>query len=339
VKTIYLHIGTFKTGTSSIQLFLNENREQMERAGFFVPYGDLRFQYVLPLSLIIDHTQFRAAWPAVKKSAAYYWEQLHQQIAETECKNILISAENFCDLVHPGAREKAAFFAEFLQRQFSEHKVVVIVYLRNLPEYIDSMYREIIKVSCMTSSLNEFIREGIENRDIHINPCIYLDYFSTIFGKKSLIVRKYQREELLNHNIVDDFLSVIGCAIDADTTVQTDYHTNVSLNRDCTQLKKVFNELKILDYNFNFNLSNMLVHAVTTTNEETSIDTDELKKFTDEVYDKFHVEIGENMDLLKQSKESLSDGSIFSTLLLGVIIQQNKTIISLLNKILKQQSQ
>lgn len=44
MKTLYLHIGTPKTATTSIQSFCYQNREILEKQGFYYPMFDYHFR-------------------------------------------------------------------------------------------------------------------------------------------------------------------------------------------------------------------------------------------------------------------------------------------------------
>ena len=46
MKTLYLHIGTPKTATTAIQLFCYENREVLERHGYYYPMFEYEFPNV-----------------------------------------------------------------------------------------------------------------------------------------------------------------------------------------------------------------------------------------------------------------------------------------------------
>ncbi len=46
MKVLYLHIGTPKTATSSIQLFLSENRKTLEQHGYCFPKQPHKYPYV-----------------------------------------------------------------------------------------------------------------------------------------------------------------------------------------------------------------------------------------------------------------------------------------------------
>lgn len=37
MKTLYLHIGTPKTGTSAIQIFCKDNQETLKKQGYYYP--------------------------------------------------------------------------------------------------------------------------------------------------------------------------------------------------------------------------------------------------------------------------------------------------------------
>ena len=46
MKTLYIHIGTPKTGSSAIQAFLSQNREVLTQKGFCYPKFPFHYDYV-----------------------------------------------------------------------------------------------------------------------------------------------------------------------------------------------------------------------------------------------------------------------------------------------------
>lgn len=43
MKTLYLHIGTPKTGTSAIQIFCKDNQEALKKQGYYYPIFDFKY--------------------------------------------------------------------------------------------------------------------------------------------------------------------------------------------------------------------------------------------------------------------------------------------------------
>ncbi len=85
-RVCYIHVGPHKTGTTSIQWFLQENRAELSIHGYFVPESERRrgAHHALVEGLAgLDVGQHRE--PLVTRSV--------QEIAETPAAAIIISSE------------------------------------------------------------------------------------------------------------------------------------------------------------------------------------------------------------------------------------------------------
>ncbi len=245
MKTIYLHIGTFKTGTSSIQNFITRNREAFCELGYFVPSSQAMGHHELPISLILDYSNFNAAWPRFEGNSEQIWGKLIEEIDSCPCDKVILSAEGFCDLVNENCREVSERMGGLVGDYLAKYKVVVICYVRELLPYMRSMYRETIKITPRTLSFEEQIHRYAESDSIHLFPSIYLNFFEKLFGRDALVVKKYSRDELLGGDVVCDFMATIGLGeeinplLDARETGLQELNTSIDVNE--IDLKRAFN--------------------------------------------------------------------------------------------------
>jgi hypothetical protein len=133
-RNCYIHVGPHKTGTSSIQWFLRENRADLLNHGYFVPEAERpsgpHHALVEKLSGL-DVGEHRE--PLVARSI--------QALLETKCEAIVISSEALEGLL---ARPKHAdlFFSRLAELNV-EPKLVL--FPRNQPQWINSSYASSIK--------------------------------------------------------------------------------------------------------------------------------------------------------------------------------------------------
>ena len=59
MKTLYLHIGVHKTGSTSIQDFLFKNANLLENQGYFYPKGGSYFHRPSSSQSLLDFPYFR----------------------------------------------------------------------------------------------------------------------------------------------------------------------------------------------------------------------------------------------------------------------------------------
>jgi hypothetical protein len=325
-KQIYLHIGTFKTGTSSIQRYLYEKKEELEEKDFFFPIykfeGGGGGQFLLPLSLIKEYSDFRAGWPEFEARADDVWNNIFGQIQKANSNKIIISAESFCDFVHPAANEGIEKYKEYLKKYFKDYDVKVICYLRSLDKYISSLYGEVIKVSDVDFSVDEFIRNELERDGFHLNPVKFLDFFTSIFGRENLILRNYDRNELKNGDVVDDFLSIlkldkVGFSADHNRSIPFEY----------LALKRAINKNKIKGHDINQQISRLLISAIDESEAQDLNDREELLKKINENIDNLNKRYSTGYHSISDfslKEKKYSEETIFLIELMGHVIKQNR---------------
>lgn len=196
-QTLYMHIGTHKTGTTAIQKFLYDNKGILESKGVnliltgmlsdnteswgnhelarVLPYGDKNFMWRM------------AADEAIGSSAA------------------LISSEEFSLI-------RNASLYEPLKTHFASTTLVrPICYLRRQDQYLESVYNHHVKSLGEVQPIMDFAKR-IAYR---------LNYFEMVqclvesFGQKNVILRTYD-QKFINGDIFQDFLKAIGIGSTAD---------------------------------------------------------------------------------------------------------------------------
>lgn len=323
-KTIYLHIGTFKTGTSSVQTFLAQNYKELEACDYFVPRGELIFQHVIPISLIKDYTNFRSQWYPTDKPSKFYLDELKKQLSETKCNNIIISSEIFCDFVHPQVGDASLLFKNLMGNLFCDYDVKVLCYLREIDNYIMSMYKECVKLGGMKLSFLDFLTKTIVDKSFHAFPSKFLDFYADIFGRDSLILRKYNKKDLLNMDVVPDFLKTIGCEIQiSEKTISA----NKSLTNESALLKVLFNRVGFADENFHRYISDALI-AANEINIAQKNDYAIILEEAEKIKNIYGVSlVAEDKLDFNFFDKNLSDVESFFCILVSTIVKQNRAIL------------
>ena len=125
-KTIYLHIGIGKTGTSAIQKTLFENRESLLNNDIYIPLVGLANNNIGHHEL----APFEDDVPNTNTIDLY--NKLLREIELTSQSKILISSENFCYC--------KLNFIEFVQQKFNQFNVKIILFLREQVKLVESTY-------------------------------------------------------------------------------------------------------------------------------------------------------------------------------------------------------
>lgn len=128
-RICYIHVGPHKSGTTSIQWFLQENREELLRHGYFVPESETKrgAHHALAEGLAgLDVGENRE--PLVTRSI--------RAIAETACEAVIISSEALEGILE-SRKHGEVFFGQIRELNF-EPKLVL--FPRNQPQWINSSY-------------------------------------------------------------------------------------------------------------------------------------------------------------------------------------------------------
>lgn len=201
---VILHIGWHKTGTSSLQTFLLNNKTVLlEHHGILFPDTGL-----------ISNAHHKLAWSLQDPLISQWAKKVSFRIpAEeiftvlfTECRNknagtVLISSEEFS--------QTEKYRIERLASVLKEHQVTIVAYVRRQDKYLESLYNQLIKTSFMRYKLDfsRFIGNKIKEGGLN-----YMDYFSQwseAFPGAEFIIRPYEREWLPQNDICHDFLACV----------------------------------------------------------------------------------------------------------------------------------
>lgn len=239
---IYLHIGTAKTGTTTMQRFLCKNEKPLLDMGYLYPKSGRPSNYSIAHYNLANEIRFReegkfydsktGKW----KSIGNHFSNLHKEIDSKKASNVIISCENFGNDPNCIAN---------LKQELSRYDVKVLVYLRPQSEYLPSSFCESIKQGS-SKRINRYINEFFEEYDVG-NYYKYLLPWKDSFGQENIIVRIFKKEKLKG-NLFEDFLFSIGISDVAkfDTDIPT-YNTSPPA--------KVINLLRFLNFIFISTLS------------------------------------------------------------------------------------
>jgi hypothetical protein len=225
-KTLYIHFGTVKTGTTAIQRFLSSNDKILSKHGFHYP-GTLRCKDGShnPLVWILYHKYCKMHLNIYSQPYVVLQNRLLTDLAteidSTFEHSILLSSEILYLL-----SEEA--IDEFLSL-FDIMTVKAIFYVRDLREVSISLAAQIVKLQESRTN-DERISYIYDNHINHFFRCYIrcIQFLERKIGKKNLIFRKYGTEYFKHGNIYDDVLDSIGINI-TDEFIKPDKLQNESL--------------------------------------------------------------------------------------------------------------
>ena len=230
-----VHIGTTKTGTTSIQHFLHANRGLLLEQGCLYPQCLLH--PVLAKARGLYHHNL-LAMQLMRGAPDRYLAPLRSELAAAaDCRQLLISAENFSAYMQHG--EQLGRLQAFL-RQLGCSEVHIVVWLRESGAWFASM-------------CSESLRAG-EHAEHHLQPPrdnpqyrFWLDYrallqrWSAAFGREALIVRLFEHGCLVQGDLLHDAAEAFDLRWDERFTLPP--RVNESLNLLEMELLRVLNNL------------------------------------------------------------------------------------------------
>jgi hypothetical protein len=234
-----LHIGTEKTGSTSIQQFLGNNRSNLAKAGFFVPKSlspykvaanhEVLTTYSLDQSKVNDDLR-RAAGVVSRDAVAPYRArvdaELKQEIESAPPADTLLLSNEHCHsrLTSPDEIRMLKAWLSSFARQFR-----VVVYLRQQHDLAISLYDQALKAGyCDINVLPVFGPQGGQwVEKLYFDYDALLTRWGAVFGDDRLDVRRYSRANLAGGDVIVDFMSAIGC--DARSFIRSP-NANVSIS-------------------------------------------------------------------------------------------------------------
>jgi hypothetical protein len=214
-KQIYLHIGTTKTGTTTIQAFLEHNREVLKQKNFsiYVPEGLSGDRIATRLrtidDFIIESRQNNAEH--LNTSQQVWVNNLIERIKHTNTDNVILSEELFWNaMCTPFSRK---IFDKFIMELRRFAHITVIVYFRRqdlflMSEYQNGLRNGRLKVSGNDCEqwLTKYIKraDDVSDYKTHLKPII------SLFGKGNVIVRPFEKEQFIDQSLLADFMHLTG---------------------------------------------------------------------------------------------------------------------------------
>jgi len=246
MKTLYLHIGTPKTATSSIQKFLAQNREVLESKGYVFPKSLHRYLNVN--SRRNGHFLVRK----VEKAEGGRDHELEKQYLQ---EGYDLIAKEFQTYDHVILSDESVWFASSysckdlftdLKKQADDnhYQVKIIVYLRRQDTFFLSRWNQAVKQNVGYSSVlscDEYIRKTLKKDGKILNYAHKLDQIADIFGADNLIVRRFEPTSWVDGSIIHDFMHEIGMDVTSEFQ-ELEENVNLRLDKNTTEIKRILNQ-------------------------------------------------------------------------------------------------
>lgn len=240
-KNLILHIGTGKTGTTSIQHLLTVNRQQL-REQHQIDY--------LEFGLDIQPQQFGGEvgthgdlvrWASTDNHRRL--NALGRQIDKSTCDTVVISSENFYHQLNPAQVQSLA------DAIGPGHRVQVLCYVRRQDDYMESAWKQQVRVGAMRSAFPTFLARHTSTEflaEAHANYHRMLLPWAQSFGRQALRIQVFDRKEFVHGDLIDDFLALCNPQADYSTLLRP-RPNNPSLSTELAVLLRQINLMGLVN--------------------------------------------------------------------------------------------
>lgn len=246
MPTLYLHIGTPKTGSTAIQEFCKGNAGALARRGYCYPLA-IPFEGAFTrhnAGFMLYSRQDGEKLPNGQELNRK-WEQCFEKVADylREYPNLILSEEMIWLNSKMDAIERIKKTAD--ENGFA---IKLIVYLRRQDMFLSSRWAQDVK-----GNYNERAAWKWEELLARADETLILDYyarleeFAAVVGRENIVVRVYERERFPEGNIVLDFLDVLGLKMEQDY-VLPEGERNLSIGGNTLEIKRIINGLPAQSY-------------------------------------------------------------------------------------------
>lgn len=224
-KTLYLHVGLPKTGSTSIQTFCSNNREILFS----------RFGLYYPKTGTTRRPRHHALFPPRESM----WKELENEVSSFMPCNILLSEES---LALEFKKIQEGNWLSMATSHFPGYKIKIVLYIRRFDDRFKSYYAQKLKRyhtqkfkryylpgpsgGFNIASYADFLKDCMERHPQEIFLSEYIDFFSSLVGSENIIARIYDKTLLKNGNIICDFFDIFGIDI---SDIPHDYKNNPSI--------------------------------------------------------------------------------------------------------------
>ena len=243
MKTLYVHLGQQKTGSTTLQRFCAINRETLGAHGVACPRMPFKYRYVTKARnghFLIGMPKNKAGKPAPERQ--HERENTAWQVIEEAFEThdaVLLTDERLWDR----SASEHPFWERVMQHaEQGDWHVRAIVYLRRQDKLAASWYNQQVEQGGRTGTKPWEL--WVSNpRDIKLDFYANLQRIASYVGSDNISVRIYDRRELERDggNIYTDFLSCLGLQMSEDFQLPEHDHNAVSLTPNFQLLLRAIN--------------------------------------------------------------------------------------------------
>jgi hypothetical protein len=232
---LVLHIGAGKCGSSAIQSYLARNAPALRNSGILVPDTNLDTNgEITGQQVWVFQDTLSAASPSTVVRAKF--AALTEQMSSANLHTVVVSAEN---LTNEGAFARACAPAAEI---FDD--IQIVSYIRRQDDYLISAWCQWwFKIHASFGDYMASARHAAHWARL-------LAPWDDVFGSKHITVRLFQSGNLINNDIVDDFVKTAG--IPQDGCTPNPWRANVTSNEILVEIAHDIREIFVSVHDYKF---------------------------------------------------------------------------------------
>ena len=231
---LFLHIGPDKTGTTTIQKFLDVNRAKLANKGYLVPKSPgLQRHFKLYLYGFDDNRMVaEPAWNNRKVTPQEFREEfkadLAEEVSKSKARFALMSDEGLFRL----SADEVKRLHELLSGVFKN--IYIVLYLRRQDQHVLSRYQQIIKTGASTITLSEYLR----GKHPYYLYAEILKRWADCFERRHVQPRIFDRSLFVGGSLLTDYLDAV--QIKDTSSFETVESQNVGLDAASTEFLRLY---------------------------------------------------------------------------------------------------
>lgn len=210
----FLHIGTEKTGTTTIQNFLAKNRKYLLENGYLYPSSPGKTNHIKLAIFAMKSSEIRyihkifglTTSEQVTKFKSQFKKKFKKELSIANFQTAILSSEHCSSQLI--FKEDIERLKTFLDDFFEETKL--IIYLRRQDKYLASLYSTGI-ICGQTKGFSLPSKQTLARRYDYYH---ILKKWESVFGKDKIIVKVFERDRMLEGNLLTDFIKALDIKLD-----------------------------------------------------------------------------------------------------------------------------
>lgn len=240
---LVLHIGSGKTGTTSAQLMLERNRDQLAERGLLYPSTPGSRRHV-KLGLAVrsaENLEKQVSWHRQKETSPERFRRrvlqgLTSEIEQAGLTRVLLSDEALYGIPNDAVQRLREYVDTIARR------TRVVVYLRRQDDHLCSRYQQVVKTGETRRLVDRLEQMDLRSTyDYHAK----LQMWRRVVDPDELVVRRFERTAFKHGSLYEDYLDAVGVSGGLEGLRQPERPRNESLDAESVEFLRLLNMYRV----------------------------------------------------------------------------------------------